>query len=205
MSGLLQFDFTKDYILENHLVKLSPLSVEYVDQLANYAEETSIWSYLLEIAPKKESLIQNLEAAIQKRKEGLAYPFSIYDKRYEQYAGTTTMYEIKPDLGHLKLGHTWIGSRFQGTGLNKHCKYLLFEFIFETLGATRIGFGVHGENTRSIKAMQSVGVQLEGKLRDYLPNTRGDGRTDIQLFSILSHEWMNKVKTELGIQLKTKP
>jgi len=101
----------------------------------------------------------------------------------------------------VKIGHTWIGKEFQGTGLNKACKYLLFEFLFEKLGFERIGFGASALNVRSIKAMESVGCTIEGKLRDFLPIKDANERVNIVLLSILKKEWLNKTKEELRIKL----
>jgi RimJ/RimL family protein N-acetyltransferase len=45
-----------------------------------------------------------------------------------------TFYDINLEFKTLLLGFTWYGKQFRGTGLNKHCKYLLLQFAFETLG-----------------------------------------------------------------------
>ncbi|MEL7533580.1 MAG: GNAT family protein, partial [Bacteroidota bacterium] len=86
---------------------------------------------------------------------------------------------------------------FQATGLNKHCKYLLFEFLFDELQMERIGFGASAENIKSIKAMESVGCKQEGRLRHFLPTAHSTARVDIVLLSILKHEWDAKIKADL--------
>ena len=117
----------------------------------------------------------------------------------------TRLYEWSETLKTIKLGHTWYGTKFQGTGINKHCKYLLFEFIFEHLAVARVGFGVHAENLRSLGALKSVGVTKEGVLRDYLPGLSGEGRSDLILLSLLREEWLENGKTELRLLLNEKP
>ena len=42
---MLNFDFKKDYILENDFVKLSPLKIEHVKDLIAIANEPYIWKY----------------------------------------------------------------------------------------------------------------------------------------------------------------
>lgn len=199
-----KFDFNKKYILEDELVKLSPLKLEHIEDLQSISNENSIWTYFLENGKGRENLITYVQSAIENRKTGREYPFIVFDKRTNRYAGMTRLYEWNEDLKTVKLGHTWYGVDFQGTGLNKHCKYLLFEFAFEELEAVRIGFGVHGENIRSLRALASVGCKKEGVLRDFLPKLSGQGRTDLVLLSILRKEWLGKIKEELRQKITNK-
>ena len=191
---MLDFDFSKDYILEDDFVKLSPLGVEHIEELAELSMDKSIWTFFLENGNGIKNLTNYIQTAIHNRKKRTEYPFVVFDKTQNLYAGTTRLYNLITDLGCLKLGHTWYGKAFQGTGLNKHCKYLLFEFAFEQVGAIRIGFGVNAENIRSIKALESVGCTKEGVLRDFLPQVNGEGRTDLILLSLLKKEWEESVK-----------
>ena len=117
-------------------------------------------------------------------------------------AGMTRLYNISNELGNLKIGHTWYGKAFQGTGLNKNCKYLLFEFLFDQLLFHRIGFGANAKNDISIRAMKSVGAQVEGHLRAFIPKKSGE-RTDIVLLSILKNEWNNSIRNKLQQQLQS--
>jgi RimJ/RimL family protein N-acetyltransferase len=66
------------------------------------------------------------------QKKGSEYGFAVFDKK-NKFAGSTSFYNIDLDEKTLKLGYTWYGKEFQGTGLNKHCKYLLLEFAFEKI------------------------------------------------------------------------
>ena len=201
---MLNFDFSRQYVLEDELVRLSPLGLEHIEKLSQFADDSSIWVYFLEKANGQEAFSRYIKNAIDSRKLEKEYPFVILDKRTQQFAGTTRIYEVIPDLRSIKMGHTWYGSAFQGTGLNKHCKYLLFEFAFETVGAARVGFGVHGDNTRSLRAMESVGCKKEGSLRDFLPKVHQIGRTDLVLYSLLQQEWIDDVKKKLQLKMKLK-
>ncbi|NET34411.1 MAG: GNAT family N-acetyltransferase [Cyanothece sp. SIO1E1] len=199
---MVTFDFNKDYILENDTTRLSPLGLDHITDLQSISEESSIWTYFLENGQGIENLTPYIHTAVENRKQGREYPFVVYDKRSNTYAGLTRLYEWNEDLRTVKLGHTWYGKDFQGTGLNKHCKYLLFEFAFEQLEAFRIGFGVHGENVRSLRALASVGCKKEGVLRDFLWKVDGQDRTDLILLSILKKEWQETIKEELALKIK---
>ncbi len=189
------FDFSKNYTLENDRVRLSPLQLEHIDALSILSENAEIWMYFLEKGQGKTALTNYITEAIQKRKENSEYPFVIFDKKTHQFAGITRFYSYDAALKIIKLGHTWYGREFWGTGLNTQTKYLLFQFAFETLQLERIGFGVHAENLRSIAALKKIGVQEEGVLRNFLYSIEGNKRVHLHLFSILREEWENQSKT----------
>ncbi len=201
---MVKFEYPKDYILETDSVRLSPLTLEHIEHLQPISDDDSIWTYFIENGKGITNLTRYIRSAIENRKAKREYPFIVFDKKINQWAGMTRLYEWNESLRTIKLGHTWYGKKFQGTGLNKHCKYLLFEFAFEQLETHRIGFGVHAENNRSLKALKSVGVQKEGILREFLPSIQQEGRTDLVLLSILKDEWTNKIKDELYQKIKPK-
>ncbi len=184
------FDFLENYILENDRARLSPLQLEHIDALAPISENEVIWTYFLENGKGLKNLTRYVQSAIKKRKVEEEYPFVIFDKKTNQFAGITRLYAFDPSLGNIKMGHTWYGKSFWGTGLNTQCKSLLFQFCFATLGLERIGFGVHAENIRSIKALEKLGCRQEGELRSFLNKIDLSGRVSLLLFGILKEEWM---------------
>lgn len=197
----MKFNFNMGYLLENEVVELTPLEEDHIVSLLDVSQDKEIWRYFIEHGYGRENFERYVLNAIQKRKQGLEYPFVIKDKRRNKYAGITRVYEVNNDLKNAKIGHTWIGKTFQGTGLNKNCKYLLFEFLFDKMQMKRIGFGASAENIHSIRAMHSVGCTQEGILRSFMPSVDGGGRVDIVLMSILWEEWNERVREELGNKL----
>ena len=196
-----KFSFTKDYILEDEFVKLVPLEQNHSQPLSQISNDPDIWRYFFEKGDDPKSLARYVKTAIANRKAGREYPFAVIDKNKDVYAGTTRFYQYSPILNTIKLGHTWYGKAFRGSGLNKRCKYLLFEFAFERIGLERIGFGSYIENVISIAAMKSVGCKKEGVLRNMFPSLDGHGRTDNLLMGILKNEWQEKVKSKLAIKI----
>ena len=190
-------DYKKDYILENDYVKLTPLERKHISELLPIATDPEIWVFLLEKGNTEKRLHSYVEAAIGHRENKSQYPFIVYDKVQRKYAGLTRLYEYSQEINTIKLGHTWYGKMFRGTGLNTHCKYIMFEFLFESVGVERIGFGSYAENTSSLKAMKKVGCKEEGRLRNMFPSIKGDGRSDAVLMSILKEEWNSKIKAKL--------
>ncbi|MEM6719900.1 MAG: GNAT family protein [Bacteroidota bacterium] len=196
-------DFSKEYILEDEHVRLTPLQLSHINELLEVTKDPFIWVYFFEKGNGLENLTNYISNAVQQRKSGKEYPFAVYDKVNKQYVGTTRFYEYASEIQTIKLGHTWYGKSARGTGINKHCKYLLFQFAFETLKVERIGFGAYADNEVSIAALKSVGCTTEGFLRNKFPAINGGGRTDAILLSILKNDWFTTVKQELQQKLKT--
>jgi RimJ/RimL family protein N-acetyltransferase len=135
------------------------------------------------------------------RKEEKEYPFIVFDKLSNSCAGSTRFYDIQLLQKTLQLGYTWYGKDFQGTGLNKQCKYLLLSFAFEKMGMERVEFRADNNNKRSIAAMKSIGCKEEGVLRSN--SVKQDGlRRDSIVLSILKVEWENEVKQRLLTAIK---
>lgn len=190
-------DFTDEYILENEKVLLRALNTNDFENLVKFsAEQPELWKYSLITAAAPGNLQNYLQIAERGRNEQKEYPFIVFDKRTNQYAGSTRFYDIQPDFQTLQLGYTWYGKEFQGTGLNKNCKYLLLEFAFEKWKMERVEFRADNENIRSIAAMKSIGCKVDGVLRSNVPKREG-GRRDSIVLSILKHEWENEVKEML--------
>lgn len=191
-----KLDFSTDYILENDIVQLRPLVENDFEILSKFSlEEPNLWTYSLLPANGLENLKKYLDVAFKSKKEQKSYPFIVFDKRTNSYAGSTRFYDYQPVHNTIQLGYTWYGKEFQGTGLNKNCKYLMLEFAFETLGLDRVEFRADNTNARSIAAMKSIGCTVEGVLRSNCKAVVG--RRDSIILSILKDEWFDTVKENL--------
>jgi RimJ/RimL family protein N-acetyltransferase len=195
------FDFLQDYSLEDDCVLLRPLLQEDCENLLEFSlHEPDTWKYGLITAAGKENLEKYVASAIEGRKKMDMYPFIVFDKKTQQYAGSTRFYDMKLGFQTLQLGYTWYGERFRGTGLNRHCKYLLLQFAFEQMNMLRVEFRADNTNERSINAMKRIGCIPEGILRQDVPKVSG-GRRDSIVLSILKDEWENGVKEKLEAML----
>ena len=195
------FDFEKEYILENKFIKLEPLNTTHITELLPIAEESEIWTYSFQKGHDLKSLTNYVNSAIKNREEKKGYPFVVYDKQTNKIAGCTRFYEILIPLQALRVGYTWFGKEFRGQGINKHCKYLMFQFAFEKINMERIGLGAYVDNKRSIAAMKSIGCIEEGIFRGLLPAIDNCGRTDAIMLSILKSDWLYGAKEALKEKL----
>jgi len=192
------FDYTSDYRLEDEAVLLRPLQASDEQYLLPFAlNEPDTWQYSMLSAAGADGLSRYIDQALQARAAGGEYPFIVFDKTTNSYAGCTRFYDIQLPMQRLQLGYTWYGMRFRGTGLNKHCKYLLLQFAFEQLDMLRVEFRADTLNEKSIAAMKSIGCTPEGVLRSYNARPDGSGRRDTIILSILKSEWEQGVKAKL--------
>ena len=192
----------KDFKLENNRVKLEPIHISHIDSLEAISHDKTIWKYILEADKEEDWFTHYCQAAIQNLEYSTEIPFVIHDKVINRISGMTRIYGYDKDLKVMKIGQTWLAKDTWGTGLNKHVKFLLLDYIFEFLGMERVGFGVHEENVRSINALESLGCKLEGTLRNYLPKIGEEGRADLLLFGILRKEWELSIREALQKRLK---
>ena len=197
------FNFSGNYVLEDNRVMLRPLQQEDTIHLLPFAlHEPELWKYSLVSAAGKEGLQNYLNITFKARAECKEYPFIVFDKRTNEYAGSTRFYDIQTDLQTLQLGYTWYGKKFQGTGLNRHCKYLLLSFAFERIGMERFELRADNNNARSIAAMKSIGCKVDGILRSNMPTREEGRRRDSIVLSILKDEWFGEVKEKLKEKLQ---
>ena len=197
-----ELDWNKEIVLEDDRVLLRPLQETDVEYLEVFSEqEPDTWKYSLIRANGLENLVNYIRIALQAKANKTEFPFIVFDKKTGSYAGSTRFYDINLAYKTLQLGYTWYGKAFQGTGLNRHCKYLLLEFAFETLGMERVEFRADASNARSIAAMKSIGCQVEGIFRNHMPTVEGERRDSIVL-SILRQEWFESVKENLKNKLQ---
>jgi len=197
------FAFENDYILENEYAKLMPLKHSDFENLLEFSiNEPEIWQYSMVKADNLENLKKYISLAIDEKNKLTEYPFIIFDKTKKTYVGTTRFCDIHLNTNRLQMGYTWYGKNFQGTGINKHSKFLMLEFAFEQMNMERVEFRAYTENVRSINALKSIGCTIEGVIRSnaICPNGK---RRDTMVLSILKNEWNNDVKEMLKAKLKT--
>jgi RimJ/RimL family protein N-acetyltransferase len=198
-----QFDFFQNYELENDAVLLRPLTAADHEHLVEYVlQEPDLWQYSLVQPIGEEGLNKYIQTALKARQDGKEYPFIMYDKRSKKYAGSTRFYDIQMENKTLQLGYTWYGKSFQGTGLNKNCKFLLLQFAFEKMGMERVEFRADNNNKKSIAAMKSIGCTVEGVLRQNMLLQDGRRRDSI-ILSILKEEWKAALKEQLMLKIKS--
>ena len=180
------------------IIGLCPVQESDFENLLPFSlNEPEIWKFGLVTAAGEENLRNYLATAVKNLEDKKEYPFIVFDKKTNRYAGSTRFYDIQQPWLTTQLGYTWYGKDFQQTGLNRHCKLLLLTYVFEVWGMERLEFRADANNARSVAAMKAIGCIEEGILRNHMPTAQG-GRRDSIILSILKTEWQLSVKDHLN-------
>ncbi|MAO17194.1 MULTISPECIES: GNAT family N-acetyltransferase [Flavobacteriaceae] len=181
-----------DIVLENERVLLVPFENSRNQELKEIIFEKRIWEFMGMHINDEEDFQTYLSSTINDKLNGICYPFLIIDKINNCVAGSTRYGYLNPISEKCEIGWTWYGINFQGTGLNKACKYELLNFGFENIGFRRIQFSADQENLRSQRAIEKLGAKKEGVFRNNYIAPNGESRNDVY-FSIIKEEW-NEIK-----------
>lgn len=108
---------------------------------------------------------------------------------------------IPKSVRRPEIGGTWMRKSVHGSGANIAAKQLLLRHAFDTLGCIAVEFRTHRFNLQSRRAIEALGAQLDGILRDHF-DAFGNLR-DTCVYSITAGEWP-QVKRHLGWRLQQK-
>ena len=189
------FDFTKNIVLENDRVLMRPLTVMDFENLKSAASsDENLLRYSPATIETPEKLAIYIENAFVLRTKQDRYTFSVFDKKENQYAGSTSFYAVSNKDERIAIGATWIGKPFQRTGLNRNMKFLMLQYAFETLNFARVELHTDARNQQSRQAIKGIGGIEEGILRHF--TVMSDGfRRDTICFGILKEEWAGLKQT----------
>lgn len=180
--------FEQEFVLENERVRLEPLTEKHFEMLLPIAMQKEIWEFTTAKVSTEADFKKYFDTALVEKKAQTAYPFAIYDKQNNCYAGSTRFANISFENKRLEIGWTWYAPKLQRTGVNKATKFLLLSFGFETLGLNRIELKTSSTNLKSQGAMLKIGAVKEGVFRNHIVNDDGTIRHTMY-FSFIKEDW----------------
>jgi RimJ/RimL family protein N-acetyltransferase len=186
--------------LTGKVVRLEPLTMDHVADLARVGLEPEIWHYMrygkIENSEGLKAWVQEL---LSLQEQGTDLPFAVIYLASGRAVGSTRFLHIDMPNRSLEIGGTWYGLEYQGTQVNTECKFLLLRHAFEQLGCIRVWFKTDGRNLRSQHALEKLGVVKEGVLRNHMILPDGYIRDSV-VYSLLPDEWP-QVKANLKARL----
>ena len=102
--------------------------------------------------------------------------------------GMTTFMHTDPVNLRVEIGSTWIGKAMQRSPFNTEAKLLMLQHAFEVLDCIAVEFRTHRLNQQSRRAIERIGAQLDGVLRNHMVLPNGTVR-DTAVYSITANEW----------------
>lgn len=182
--------------LTGDLVQLEPIAPRHADDLRVAAEEDRS-AYEFASVPHAAEVDRYLAAVLEQAQSGEAAPFAQIRRADGRAVGATSYWDPRfwpgrPDVAAVEIGSTWLGASAQRSGINVEAKLLLLEYAFETVGVARVDLKTDARNSRSRQAIQNLGAQFEGVLRNWSPS-RAPGESgllrDSAMFSVIASEW----------------
>jgi N-acetyltransferase len=175
-------------------VTLVPLQPEHAEGYAaavssdGGAEQVYRWLGKAPIPVTAELARAEILTALAARSRGERFPFAQLDSVTGEVLGTTSYYDVRPELRTLSIGHTWLGKRWWRTGCNTESKLLLLIQAFDVLGAARVVWHTDVLNERSRAAIQRLGATFEGVLRKHRIRDDGTWRDTAQ-YAMTDEDW----------------
>lgn len=176
-------------------VELRPLQKEHAAQLVQAATDGELWNMKVTVIPGPDTVGQYIATALDGRANETVMPFVIVRRDTGQIVGSTRFWKIDLANRKMEIGHTWLGSSIQRSGINTEAKLLLLTYAFEELEAIRVQFTTDELNEKSRAAILRIGAKQEGIVRNERIMPDGRKRNSVR-FSIIDSEW-DEVKAML--------
>lgn len=138
--------------------------------------------------PLPEDVPAEIDRRLALMDAGTMLPFAVIDPRTNRAVGMTTYMNIDAPNKRVEIGSTWYGAGVQRTGLNTACKLLLLAQAFDIHDCIAVEFRTHRFNRASRAAIERLGAQLDGVLRNHMIAPDGLLR-DTAVYSIIAGEW----------------
>ena len=175
-------------VLEGRIVRLEPLSMAHLGDLAEVALDPAIWQWTLARPTDRAILREWIEAALANAATGAEMPFATLDANTGKAIGSSRFMSIVPEHRRLEIGWTWLGKARQLSGANREAKLLQLTHAFEALGANRVEFKTDSLNEPARRALLGIGSTFEGTFRNHM--IMPDGRLrHSAYYSVVAEEW----------------
>jgi len=177
---------------------LVPLTPAHENALNAAASDGELWRLWYTSVPAPDAMGADIQRRLGLQAKGSMLPFAVLDAS-GAVVGETTYMNIDTTHKRVEIGSTWYARHVQRGPLNTECKLMLLTHAFEALDCIAVEFRTHRLNTQSRRAIERLGAQLDGILRNHSRGPDGNLR-DTAVYSITAAEWPT-IKTHLRWQL----
>ena len=185
-------------VLHGQHVRLEPLHPDHAPALAQAARDGELFKLWYTVIPAPEAMGAEISRRLGLLAAGSMLPWAVLDGGGTP-VGMTTYMNIDNTHQRLEIGSTWYASRVQRSPLNTEAKRLLLAHAFDTLHCIAVEFRTHRFNSQSRRAIERLGAQFDGMLRNHQRAANGTLR-DTAVYSITADEWPT-VRGHLDFQL----
>ena len=191
--------------LEGRFVRLLPMEAAHVDALMEAAGGDRSTFGFTPVPSDRAAMTDYVERAVAHRQAGDQVPFVTFSAVHRRIVGTTRFYDLapwewppsgpgsaslqrddRPDVA--TIGHTWLDPSAQRSPVNTESKLLMLGHAFEQWGVWAVRIQTDARNVRSRRAIERLGLTLDGIIRAHMPGIDGTVR-DSAVFSMVADEW----------------
>lgn len=193
-------------------VHLLPLSPDHVDDLVAAATEDRATYAYAPVPDGRDTMAAVVASALAARDRGEQVPFATWSVAEGRVVGSTRFLCLErwdwsltaragrpaagdPPLGQrtelpdrCDIGATWLAGSAQRTSVNTEAKLLMLAHAFEVWKVHAVGIQTDVRNVRSRRAIERLGLRLDGVLRVERPAVDGSLR-DTARYSMTAAEW----------------
>jgi RimJ/RimL family protein N-acetyltransferase len=173
------------------VIDLIPLEQVHFEELRRVATHKQIWEFYPYDGSEALKFKEIFNTSLVEKEKGNQFPFVILNKSDNKIIGSTRFMDIQSKHKKLEIGSTWLHPEFWGTAVNLECKLLLLTHCFENLLTLRVQLKTDENNLRSRKAIEKIGGQFEGILRNDMLRDNNTNRNSAY-YSITDEEWLDK-------------
>lgn len=184
--------------LAGEFARLEPLAPAHEAGLIEAVNDGRLWELWYTAIPAPERMAAEIQRRLALQAAGSMLPFTVFDAT-GRIAGMSTYMNIDSVHQRVEIGSTWYRAGVQRTPLNTQCKRLMLSHAFDTLQCIAVEFRTHRFNHQSRRAIERLGAQLDGILRNHQRASNGTLR-DTVVYSITADEWPT-VRAHLDFQL----
>ena len=185
--------------LQDTHVRLEPLRADHAPALAEAAADGELHKLWYTAIPDPDRVAAEVDRRLALHATGSMLPWAVLDAQGTP-VGMTTYMNIDHAHQRIEIGSTWVASRVQRTPLNTQAKRLLLGHAFDSLQCIAVEFRTHRFNTQSRRAIERLGAQFDGMLRNHQRAANGTLR-DTAVYRITADEWPT-VREQLSFQLQ---
>lgn len=176
-------------VMAGRHVRLEPLTLDHAEGLLAALSDPSVWTWIPVRQPADLPEMRAFVGDLLARQEAqMQVTWAQIDAQTGEVAGVTAYHDIVPKDRGLFIGSTLLGARWQRTGVNSEAKLMLLERAFDSLGLIRVGWMTHHGNLRSQRAIERLGAQRDGVLRNHRIMPDGSFRHSV-VYSMIDTEW----------------
>ena len=174
--------------LADELIELLPITPEHIKEMRRLSSDADVWTWYTEDLTQPDDLENWMTKRLEETRDGAKMTYAVRLKETGEIIGATSYGHIDWVEHGIEIGWTWLGKKYIGAGINKHMKFLMLRHAFETMNIERLELRTDEKNVRSRKAMEKIGAQHDGTLRNHR-STQGGRRRDTVVYSIIKSEW----------------